>query len=60
MASLLYGTGMRLLECLRLRVKDIDFAYKQITIHDGKGKKDRVTMIPESLVQPLQLQLEYV
>ena len=60
MASLLYGTGMRLLECLRLRVKDLDFAYKQITIHDGKGEKDRVTMIPTSLVQPLQLQLEYV
>ena len=53
MGSLLYGTGMRLLECLRLRVKDIDFVYKQITIHDGKGEKDRVTMIPESLVQPL-------
>jgi integron integrase len=47
--SLLYGTGMRLTECLRLRVKDIDFAYDQITVRDGKGAKDRVTMLPASL-----------
>ena len=47
--SLLYGTGMRLTECLRLRVKDTDFAYDQITVRDGKGAKDRVTMLPASL-----------
>jgi integron integrase len=55
--SLLYGTGMRLLECLRLRVKDIDFAYRQITIRDGKGAKDRVTVLPTSLIGPLERQL---
>ncbi len=46
MAQLLYGTGMRLMECLRLRVKDIDFAQSKIEVHDGKGMKDRVTMLP--------------
>ena len=54
---LLYGTGMRLTECLRLRVKDVDFDYGQIVIRDGKGKKDRVTMLPRSLVAPLQQQI---
>ncbi len=49
--ELLYGTGMRLMEGLRLRVKDLDFSYHQITIRDGKGSKDRVTMLPE-LVKP--------
>lgn len=58
MASLLYGTGMRLMECLRLRVKDIDFAKKEILIREGKGMKDRVTMLPLSLVEPLKAQLE--
>jgi integrase len=53
---LLYGTGMRLTECLRLRVKDVDFDYGQIVIRDGKGKKDRVTMLPRSLIPPLQQQ----
>ncbi len=57
MASLLYGTGMRLRECLRLRVKDLDFSYKQITVRDGKGNKDRVTILPASLVEPLHAQL---
>ena len=57
MASLLYGAGLRLMECLRLRVKDVDFAYRQILVRDGKGGKDRVTMLPESTVQPLQAQL---
>ncbi len=52
--SLLYGTGMRILEALRLRVKDVDFARKEILIRDGKGFKDRVTMLPLSLVAPLQ------
>jgi integron integrase len=56
--SLLYGTGMRLMECLRLRVKDIDFEYGQITVRDGKGQKDRHTMLPKSLIEPLQLQME--
>src|SRR5208283_250236 len=46
--QLLYGTGMRLMEGLRLRVKDVDFARNQIVIHDGKGEKDRVTMLPQS------------
>lgn len=58
MASLLYGTGMRLMECLRLRVKDIDFGYSQIMVRDGKGEKDRITMLPERLIEPLQNQLE--
>jgi integrase len=46
MALLLYGAGLRLLECCRLRVKDVDFAANQIVIRDGKGRKDRVTMLP--------------
>jgi len=57
MASLLYGTGMRLMECVRLRVKDVDFARGEILIRDGKGMKDRVTMLPESLVPALQCHL---
>jgi len=55
--SLLYGTGMRILEALRLRVKDIDFSRKEILIRDGKGFKDRVTMLPAVLLQPLQAHL---
>lgn len=58
MAGLLYGTGMRLMECLRLRVKDVEFTRKEIVIRDGKGMKDRVTMLPVSLIVPLQAQLE--
>ncbi len=58
--SLLYGTGMRLLEALRLRVKDVDFAYDQITIRDGKGAKDRVTMLPASLKAELREHLKKV
>lgn len=57
MASLLYGGGLRSMECLRLRVKDVDFAYRQILVRDGKGGKDRVTMLPETAVQPLHAQL---
>jgi integron integrase len=57
MARLLYGTGMRLMECLRLRVKDVDFVRREILIRDGKGAKDRVTMLPAILVEPLQEQL---
>ena len=52
--SLLYGSGLRLMECLRLRVKDIDFAAKYIIIRDGKGFKDRVTILPESVVPELK------
>ena len=58
--SLLYCTGMRILEALRLRVKDIDFARKEILIRDGKGFKDRVTMLPVSLVAPLKAHLDKV
>jgi integron integrase len=60
MASLLYGAGLRLMECLRLRVKDIDFGYKQIAVRDGKGAKDRVTVLPAPLVEPLQRQVARV
>ncbi len=54
MAGLLYGSGLRLMECVRLRVKDIDFGYAQITVRDGKGGKDRRTMLPLNLVEALQ------
>lgn len=57
MASLLYGTGMRLMECVRLRVKDVDFARGEILVRQGKGGKDRRTMLPRSLIEPLQAQL---
>jgi integron integrase len=60
MASLLYGTGMRLMECLRLRVKDVDFADCQIVVRDGKGQKDRVTPLPDTLSEPLRAHLEQV
>lgn len=49
MATLMYGTGMRLMECLRLRIKDVDFGSNQITIREGKGDKDRITMLPEKV-----------
>lgn len=52
-ANLLYGAGLRVQECMTLRVKDIDFAYGQITVRDGKGQKDRVTMLPEGIKVPL-------
>lgn len=57
MGLLLYGSGLRLMECVRLRVKDIDFEYLQVTVRDGKGRKDRVTMLPEVLVDPLRTRL---
>jgi integron integrase len=60
MVKLLYGSGLRLRECLRLRVKDIDFAQAQIIVRDGKGSKDRVTVLPETLVPFLQEHLRYV
>jgi integron integrase len=56
-ASLLYGTGMRIMECLRLRVQDVDIKRSEILIRNGKGSKDRVTMLPRSLVAPLQAHL---
>jgi integron integrase len=59
-ATLLYGTGLRLMECLRLRVKDVDFALNQILVRDGKGMKDRLTMLPVALRQPLQRHLATV
>jgi integron integrase len=60
MASLLYGAGLRLMECVRMRVKDIDFEYRQIAVRDGKGNKDRVTMLPEASLEPLKHHLEKV
>ena len=60
MASLMYGAGLRLMECLRLRVQDIDFERSEITVRDGKGAKDRRTMLPESLKRPLQEHLKTV
>lgn len=54
MAQLLYGSGLRLMECLRLRVKDLDFERLEVTVRDGKGMNDRVTMLSSHLVQPLQ------
>jgi integron integrase len=59
-AGLLYGSGLRLMECLRLRVKDIDFTYGQITVRDGKGEKDRITMLPAKLKQTLTRHLRKV
>ena len=49
MASLMYGTGMRVMECVRLRVQDIDFGFEQITVRRGKGDKDRVVPLPMKL-----------
>jgi integron integrase len=57
-AQLLYGTGMRLSDCAQLRIKDVDFQRREITIREGKGGKDRVTMLPTSLVQPLRAQID--
>ena len=58
--ALLYGTGMRLLEGLRLRVKDVEFTRREIIVREGKGNKDRVTVLPENLILPLQAHLEKV
>jgi integron integrase len=58
-ASLLYGTGMRLLEALRLRAKDVEFERRELIVRDGKGGKDRVTVLPENLILPLQAQLAH-
>jgi len=60
MAQLLYGCGLRLMECLRLRVKDIDFEQSQIVLREDKGEKDRLTILPASLVEPLKAQITFV
>jgi integron integrase len=60
MAQLLYGSGLRLMECVRLRVKDLDFQYKTVTVRDGKGEKDRITPLPDALIAPLKRQMERV
>ena len=59
-ARLMYGTGMRLLEALRLRVKDIDFSRCQVIVRAGKGDKDRYTVLPQALIEPLQAHLQKV
>lgn len=60
MGELLYGSGLRLMETLRLRVKDVDFGYNQITVRDGKGLRERITLLPARLREPLQRHLESV
>jgi integron integrase len=60
MAKLLYGCGLRLIECLRLRVKDVDFGQRHIIVREGKGDKDRLTMLPEALIEPLTAHLARV
>ena len=60
MASLLYGSGLRLRECLTLRVKDVDFDYRQILVRSGKGGKDRITILPQPVVSPLRAHLARV
>jgi len=60
MAKLLYGSGLRVSECIRLRVKDVDFEMKQVTVRAGKGNKDRYTTLSESLIAPLKSHLERV
>jgi integron integrase len=60
MAGLLYGAGLRLMECVRLRVKDIDFETGRLTVRDGKGQKDRITMLPERFAPLLEAHLEKV
>jgi integron integrase len=60
MAQLLYGSGLRLIECLRLRIKDIDFDQHQIIVRSGKGDKDRVTILPATLIPALQRHLQHV
>ena len=60
MAGLLYGSGLRLMECVRLRVKDVDFGYAHVTVRDTKGNKDRVTMLPVNLAKPLERHLQKV
>lgn len=58
MVQIMYGSGLRLMECLRLRVKDIDFENRQILVYDGKGGDDRVTLLPDSIIDPLREHLQ--
>jgi len=58
MSALLYGSGLRLLECLRLRIKDVDLERRELVVRDGKGRKDRQTILPAKLVQPLREQID--
>jgi len=60
MVKILYGSGLRAIECLRLRVKDLDFDMNEIMVRDGKGKKDRVTILPDDIKDPLQKHLTFV
>jgi integron integrase len=60
MVQIMYGSGLRLMECLRLRVKDFDFGNRSLSVYDGKGGDDRITMLPESIITPLQVHLEQV
>jgi integron integrase len=60
MAQILYGSGLRLMECTRLRLKDLDFEYKTIVVRDGKGEKDRITPMPDSLISSLKRQMDRV
>jgi integron integrase len=60
MTQLLYGSGLRLMECLRLRIKDIDFDYRTITVRDGKGEKDRIVPLPETVIPDLRRQVKCV
>ena len=60
MTQIMYGSGLRLMEVLRLRVKDLDFANRQIIVRDGKGENDRVTMFPDILLEPLRLHIQQV
>ncbi len=60
MASLLYGSGLRLLECCRVRIKDVEFTRKEIAVRDGKGNKDRVTLLPGRVMDPLAVHMEGV
>lgn len=60
MAALMYGSGLRLIECVRLRIKDVDFRYKSINVRDGKGSKDRITVLPDKVVSVLKLQINKV
>jgi integron integrase len=60
MGNLLYGAGLRLMECIRLRVKDVDFGYRQLVVRDGKGEKDRTTMLPSRVIEPLLAHLSRI
>jgi integron integrase len=60
MAKILYGSGLRLMECMRLRIKDLDFGNRQIIVRDGKGEQDRITPLPDTLTQELQTHLQIV